>query len=127
MSEQENVQKVQAMYAAFGNGDIQGILAHMSEEIQWQAYSPDDAVLAVPFQGHAGVAQFFRLLGETLHMDAFEPKEYIAQGERVIALGHLKTTMRKTGERIRTEFAMLWTFQNGKAIRFFEYGNDTHL
>jgi ketosteroid isomerase-like protein len=127
MSEQQNVQAVQAMYAAFGNGDIPGLLAYISEDIVWQAHSPTDEALAVPFQGHAGVLQFFQLLDKTLRMDEFEPKDYIAQGDRVVALGHLKTTHRETGEVIRSEFAMLWTLKDGKAVRFFEYGNDKRL
>ena len=124
MSEQQNVQAVQAMYAAFGNGDIQGILAHLSEEVEWRAYSPYDASLARTYTGHAGVGQFFQELNAAMSMDVFEPKEYVAQGDKVVALGNLQTTMRNTGEATRTDFAMLWTFRDGKAIRFFEYGND---
>ena len=127
MNEQQNVQAVREMYAAFGRGDMQGILSHISEEIQWQAHSPTDEKFARPFQGHAGVAQFFQMLNETLTMDVFEPREYIAQGEKVVAIGNLKTTLRENGDQVRTEFAMLWTFRDGKAIRFFEYGNDTRL
>ena|ERR1051325_4741329 len=124
MSEQQNVQAVQAMYAAFGNRDMQGVMAYLSEDIVWQAYNPSDDALAVRFQGHEGVMRFFQLLDQIYTMDEFEPREYVAQGDKVIALGHLKMTFRATGQRVSNHFAMLWTFRDGKVVSFFEYGND---
>jgi uncharacterized protein len=59
MSVQENVQIVKDAYAAFGRGDMPGLLALFAEDIEW--ITPGEALpLAGTYRGLAGVAVFFR-------------------------------------------------------------------
>ena len=77
--------------------------------------------------GKEEVAGFFRTLDEQWHFLAFEPREYIASGDRVVALGRYDVRCRQTGRAAASHWAMVWTIQNGKAIRFQEYTDTSAL
>jgi uncharacterized protein len=86
MSVQENVQIVKEAYAAFGRGDMQGLLALFAEDIEW--ISPGEGLpLAGTYRGLTGVADFFQKISEMLEFSLFEPREFVAQGDRVLVVG----------------------------------------
>ena len=61
MGTQENLQVVKEGYAAFGRGDIPGLLALMAEDMEWHHPGPG-LPLAGTYRGHDGVANFFQKL-----------------------------------------------------------------
>ena len=78
MGTQENVQIVKNAFAAFGRGDIQGLLALLAEDIEW--ISPGGALPpAGTYRGPAAVARFFQKLSETLEFSSFETREFVAE------------------------------------------------
>jgi uncharacterized protein len=69
MSVQENVQIVKEAYAAFGRGDMQGLLALLAEDIEW--ISPGGASPpAGTYRGLTAVAGFFRKLSEVVNTES---------------------------------------------------------
>jgi ketosteroid isomerase-like protein len=42
MSEQQNVEVAQQAYAAFGRGDLEGILALLDPQVAWRTPGPPD-------------------------------------------------------------------------------------
>ena len=50
----------------------------------------------------------------------FEPREFIATGDKVVALGHYvgKTSI---GKSFDLDWAMVFTLRNGKVVRFQEF------
>lgn len=121
MQEQQNTSKVQEMYAAFGRGDIKAILNQIDDDCVWEAEGSANTPTAGRYCGRAGVADFFKRVAATWEMEAFEPREYIAQGDNVIALGHYRWRARVTGRIAESDWAMLFTLRNGKLVRFREY------
>src|SRR5690349_17420734 len=97
MSPQENAQKVQEMYAAFQRGDIPTILNEVEEDVEWEQPGPAILPTAGRYQGRNGVASFFAHVAETWEFEAFEPREYIGQGDKVIAFGYYRAKARSTG------------------------------
>src|SRR5271170_3344153 len=86
MSAQENVQIVKDAYAAFGRGDSQGLLALFAEDIQW--ITPGEALpWTGTYRGQAAIADFFQKISETMEFSSFEPREFVAQGDRVLVVG----------------------------------------
>jgi uncharacterized protein len=85
MSEQQNVQIVNDAYAAFGRGDIQGLLALFAEDIEW--IIPGEWPLAGTYRGRAGVAGLFQKVSEMLEISFLETREFVAQGDRVLVVG----------------------------------------
>jgi ketosteroid isomerase-like protein len=119
MSEQANVQVVQAAYVAFTRGDIQSILNTLSDDVEW--IEPPVEPLGGTYRGREGVAKFFQKVSETSDFSSFEPREFVAQGDRVVALGHYSATVRATGRVYGCDWAMVFTFTNGKISRFQEF------
>ena len=121
MNESANVALVRGMYNAFLRGDLPAILASMDEAI----ISEFPGSSAVPMSGtRRGVGEmqaFFNELAVTIEFSVFEPTEYIAQGNRVVALVHYEGKMIKTGRKFNLDSVMVWTVENGKATRFREY------
>lgn len=46
---------------------------------------------------------------------------FVAQGDRVVMLGHCTWRYKKTGKIVSTPKADSWRFANGKAVEYFEY------
>ena len=122
MIEQENVQSVQSVYAAFGRGDIQAVLEALTDDVEWVLPGPP-AVL--PFaggrSGREQVSQFFVVLAETLTFEQFEPREFIAQGDKVVVLGRSRDRMKATGRVVENEWAAVFTLRAGKIARYQVY------
>jgi uncharacterized protein len=125
MSEQENERVVQAMYAAFGRGDIPGVLNLLAEDIEWRIAGPSELPFAGVHRGRDEVAKFFETFGQAAEFEVFEPQEYFSRGDRVVVLGHERQRVKATGLVVETEWAMVFTLSAGKVARFHNFV-DTH-
>jgi uncharacterized protein len=123
MTEQTNTQIVQQAYASFGRGDIAGVLATLADDVDWQ--SVYGAAPYVPTsgrrQGKAAVTDFFTALPKAIAFDKFEPREFIAQGDKVAVIGHYEGTAVPTGRKVQSDWVMVFTLKNGKVVQFREY------
>jgi hypothetical protein len=125
MGAQENKKLVQDAYTAFGRGDIPAILATLSADVDWLGVMGTGPHVPTSGRrrGHAEVQTFFRQLGESVDFKKFEPREFIAEGDKVIALGSYNAVAKKTGRAFSSEFAMVFTIANGKVVRFCEFAD----
>ena len=122
MKEQENVQVVQEIYAAFQRGDIETVLKPLADDIQWWVAGSQKSVpYAGSRAGREQVAQFFAKLGEMVEYERFEPYQYIAQGDQVVALGRARRRFKSTNNVIENEWAMVFTLRQGKVAAFRAY------
>jgi len=127
MSEQENVKVVQDAYAAFGRSDVPGLLNHMTEDIDWQMFGAPELPTAGPHPGKPEVSRFFKEVGETWSFEKFEPRQFIAQGDMVVALGFYSGTAKRNGRTFGSEFAHVFTVRNGKVVKFREYTDTANM
>jgi uncharacterized protein len=123
MSERQNTQVVQDAYAAFGRGDIATLLSSLTDDIQWQPVIGTGS--HVPFagerRGKSEVAEFFRQVAANEDFQQFEPREFVAQGEKVVAIGHYRAVTKPTGKSFESDFVMVFTLRDGKIARFQEF------
>ena len=116
MTAQENKQMVQQLYRMFRQGDIAGILAHCSDDSDW--ISPESEL--VPFSGHfhgkPGLAEFFTKLGENMQAIRFEPLDFIADGDKVVAMGESSWLVRSTGRRFDSPWVHVLTIRDGQMV-----------
>lgn len=123
MGGHENVQLVQEIYAAFGRGDIPGILGRLADDAEIEHFGPPDILpWARVYRGRDGWAQFFQDLGKTLEPLQFEPREFVAQDDKVVALGQWRFRATSTGRTSESPWAMVWTFRQGRpaSCRIYE-------
>ena len=122
-----HLETVQAIYQAFGQGDLPTILARLSPSIQWDAFADHSAQRAghplfVPRSDPAGVAQFFQALGSQLTIHEFKVLDIFGSGRQVAAECVIDCTYGATGLRVRDEELHLWTFgADDKLTRFRHY------
>ena len=121
MSEQDNVRAVQAMFAAFGRGDIPAVLDALTDDVEWRLAGPTEVTYAGTRRGRDQVAEFFKVLGQASEFEVFEPQEYIAQGDKVVVLGHERQRVRATGQVAENDWAMVFTLRDGKIAKFRNY------
>ena len=122
MAEQENVQTVQGLYAAFQQGDFPAFLNKLADEVEWFVPGPQPTLpWAGLRKGREQVAQFFTEYAQTAEVQQFEPREFIAQGERVIVLGYRRDRVKATGRSFESEWAQLFSLRAGKVVRFRGY------
>jgi ketosteroid isomerase-like protein len=75
MSVQKNVQIVKDTFAAFGRGDMQGVLALLADDIEW--ITPGERLpFAGTHRGQAGVADFFQKISEMFEISFLETREF---------------------------------------------------
>lgn len=122
-----NVERVQAMYAAFGRGDVQAILSALAPDVVWAVDGPANIAMFGNRRGRDQVAQFFQAIGANLDITEFAPREFFANGDQVVALGFERGTARATGRVYEGHWAHVFTFRAGQVIAFREYGNTAAL
>src|SRR5438270_749542 len=121
MSEKDNVRVVQDLFAAFGQGNIPGVLDKLTEDVEWRLAGPTEITYAGLRHGREKVAEFFKTLGDAAEFEVFEPQEYIAQGDQVVVLGHERQRVKATGLVVENDWAMVFTFRGGKIAKFRNY------
>jgi hypothetical protein len=125
MAEQDNIKVVQQAFAAFGQGDIPGVLSMLAADVTWRAFGPPEVLpWAGTYQGPEQVGQFFMRLGSEVDFQQFEPQEYIAQGDRVVVLGQSQYTIKANGRMVKPEWVMIFRLRSGK-IAHYQYLDDT--
>jgi len=123
-----NLQTVQAIYQAFGQGDIPSILEKLTEDVNWDVHSPIPEVpWMAPRKGRAEVPLFFQSLAEA-QFKVFHPHTFFENERQVLALVDLEVifpTSPKTYQ-VRNE-VHLWTFNDAGLVTDFEHIVDTLL
>lgn len=121
MSEQDNSEVVRKAYENFKTGDIRSLMNQMSEDVDWRL--PD--IAGVPFagarRGHGAVSEFFSTLADTQDVVSFVPREFVAQGDKVVALGTYRWRVKKNGREYGGDWAHVFTVRDGKIVGFHEY------
>ncbi len=107
---------IQQMYVDFGQGNIQGILNTISDNIIWDTPGPALIPWAGVRNGKAGAMEFFAQVGATTTYEKFEPQDFIEEGNTVIALGVAHFITKPTGKKGVSPWIMAWTFKDGKPV-----------
>jgi|SRR5579883_1845269 ketosteroid isomerase-like protein len=126
-TEQQNIEVAKAGYAAFGRGDMAGIVALLDENVEWNM--PGKGVLPTGGirKGPAEILQFFATVAQTWEFEIFEPREYVASGDRVCAIGYYRARSRKTGRVAESDWVMVWRIRGGKCVHLQEYTDTAAL
>ena len=119
MNIERNVQTVKDFFAAIGRGDREGLLALVAEDIEW-IVPGEDWPLAGTHRGHAGLKDLLKTASETIETST-EPREFVAQGDRVLVVGFAKGKIKATNKTFEDHFVFAMTVRNGKVANIREY------
>jgi ketosteroid isomerase-like protein len=129
MSADRNTQVVKDAYAAFLRGDVAGILNLLTDDVEWEGVKGTEGTLpqAGLRRGKAGVARFFQEVDTTTQFDRFEPQEFVAQGDTVVAVGVYSGIAKANGQRAGSDWVMVFNMRDGKVARFREFCDSAAL
>jgi uncharacterized protein len=131
MNEQDNIELIRKVYAAFAAGDAQTILASVGDHAEWTNYGPSTIPYAGARAGKAQILEFFQAIADSTTGGEVIPENFIAQGDTVVATGHYRATVRTTGAQIDTPVAFVHRTQRedrkvGRLLRFRPCGGRAH-
>jgi ketosteroid isomerase-like protein len=113
-----HVQIVKDFFAAMGRGDMQALQALCAEDFVW-ILPGEDWPLAGTYRGHAGLADLLQK-SEMLETST-EPREFVAQGDRVLVVGFASGKVIATNKTFKDDWVFAITVQNGKLTNIREY------
>jgi ketosteroid isomerase-like protein len=122
MPEHENVATIRNLYEAFGRGDIPYILDRLDPDVEWRI------PVTVPFskglhRGPQEVAEFFAGIAEYIAEPGVEAQEFLAAGDRVVALLRFRGRGKESGLPFDAPEAHIWRLSEGKVIEEQTYGD----
>lgn len=119
---QTNVELVQMLYRAFGDGRIDTILEHCSDTITWDCVgNPAWVPLAGTRSDKDDVRRFFEDLARGFTFEEFSPDSFHDAGDHVFCFGHSRSRAAATGQTIDDRFLHAFRLENGKVAAFTEF------
>lgn len=123
-----NLETVQNIYKAFGEGNVPFILEQLSDDINWE-YQPisNDVPWLQNQQGKNNVPNFFQNLMSNVELQGFTPKNFFESGNIVITLVDIAFKVRNTGKTVsEIDEAHIWHFNAEGKVYKFKHASDTH-
>ncbi|MCK1383570.1 nuclear transport factor 2 family protein [Bradyrhizobium sp. 21] len=119
MSIEKNIQTVKDFFAAIGRGDSEAVLALVTEDIAW-IIPGEDWPLAGTHRGHSGVTDLLETASTSVETST-EPREFVAQGDRVLVVGFARGKIKATNKIFEDDWVFAITVRNGKLTNIREY------
>lgn len=118
-----SLEVVQRAYAAFGRGDVPGILELVADDIDWELVAPASLAYSGHRHNREQVQAFFAAVAQADDIHVFEPREFIEAGEHVTVLGWEQSKARDTDTEFASEWVHVFTVKNGKVTRWRGFYN----
>ena len=115
----DNIQTIEAVYEAFGRGDVASILDSVTDDVDW---ATDTASTAAPWfgphHGKAGVTDFFQAFGSTMTVQQFEPVSFASNDTEVHTIVKFKSTRTANGRTAAMNLHHWFQFRDGKIANY---------
>jgi len=115
----QNVQAIQAMYDAFGRGDIGAILDAVTDDVDWAS---DTSSTAAPWygvrHGKGDVASFFKAFASAMEVEEFSPLVFATGEDAVHSVVRCQAASRSTGKVIDMNLHHYFRFRDGKVCYY---------
>jgi uncharacterized protein len=116
------VASVHGMYEGFGRGDLDAVLARLDPAVEW---NEAEGFIYDPGRPLVGTQEVRTAVFERLAADwewfTVTPREVLDAGDTVVAHGYYAGRLRHNGRTVRAQFAHLFTFDEGRVVRFQQY------
>lgn len=121
MDAQENKRLVMEGYQLFQNGDIPHLLERYHDDALWIEPEAEHIPFAGKHNGKAEIARFFQQLDAGAQALRFVPKDFIAEGDKVVVTGEATWLAKSTGRSYDSPWVHVFTLRDGKVSRFEGY------
>jgi ketosteroid isomerase-like protein len=123
---QANQKTIEAVYAAFGRGDVPFILERVGERTRWDfSVAGSDVPWHAPVSTREELPRFFQAMGENVTFEAFEPRAFLSDGRDVVVKLRVAYKVNRTGRRVDEEQVQWWSFDDAGRISALRHYEDT--
>jgi len=105
---------VKAVFAAFAERDVEGVLAYASPDIEFSAVTGDHAGRTEPYRGHDGLRQYFRDLTEVWDELRIVPGEFRQTDDTILVTG--RVSARSPARIVAGSSGWIWRLRNGQVV-----------
>lgn len=123
MGKQDNVALIQKLFDAFGRGDIQTILDHVTADSDWSNPGPASIPYAGTFRGPDEIRRYFERLAGTQSAVRLTTDQFVAQGDTVVALGRYAGSVTATGKPFDLPVALVFRIRDGRVAQHMVFGD----
>jgi ketosteroid isomerase-like protein len=109
-----DIELVKAVFAAFAERDVDGVLAHAHEDIVFSPVTADYAGRTEPYVGHDGIRAYFRDVAAVWDDLRLTPSEFRQHGETILVTG--KVSGRSPARLIAGSSGWIWRLREGKIV-----------
>ena len=126
MGAEENVKTVQAIYEAFGRGDVATILEQVTDDVDWAVEPDGRAPWNGVRRGKEQVAGFFQAIAEHSEVTGFTPLAFASNDTDVMTVIRYDVRVPATGKSGTMDLHHWWRFRDGN-VCFVRGTEDTAL
>ncbi|MDJ0849714.1 MAG: nuclear transport factor 2 family protein [Myxococcota bacterium] len=125
MSAKENASLVKEFYGLVLGGQAEAaIQKYTTPDFVWANPLPEGIPYGGTFEGPEGAARYLELIFATLDLSDFAIDELVAEGDRVVVLGHETAQVKASGRRYGQDWVHVLRLRDGRIEHLREY-NDT--
>ncbi|MEV5968158.1 nuclear transport factor 2 family protein [Kribbella sp. NPDC051952] len=115
----DNIKTVEAIYDAFGRGDVGFILDQLTDDIDWSSGSESSIAPWYGVRhGKAETAEFFKQLGEAVSVTEFTPLAFASNDTDVMTVIRFAMTSTQTGRSGVMNLHHWWRFREAKIYHY---------
>ena len=122
MPAHDNIGKTREMFAAFKQGDLDGVMVHVADEIEHLVPTLGQLPWGGRTEGRGAFRERLETLEEHFSIDEFDQQHFMQDGAVVAVVSTLGCTLQKNGQQVSAmEFIQLLTFNDsGQCVRISE-------
>ncbi len=108
----DEIEVVRALFWAFAERDVEGVLAHVHDDVVFSPVTSDYAGRTEPYVGHDGIREYFRDVAAMWDELRLTPTEFRQVGHMVLVTG--KVSARSPARLIAGSTGWIWRVSDGK-------------
>jgi uncharacterized protein len=105
---------IKAVYEAFTERDVEGVIAHLDDDVEFSAVTGDHAGRTEPYRGHDGIREYFRDVAEVWDELRIVPDEYRRDGDKILVTG--RVTARSPARIVAGSTGWIWRLRDGVVV-----------
>jgi ketosteroid isomerase-like protein len=106
-----DLEVVRAVFAAFTERDVEGVLAHAHPEVELRPVTGDYAGRTEPYRGHDGIRAYFRDVARVWDELRIVPGEYRQAGDLILVTG--RVSARSPARIVAGSTGWIWRVEDG--------------
>jgi ketosteroid isomerase-like protein len=111
---------VDKMFEAFAKRDVEKFVETVSSDTVW-IYHGTQIIPKTTFEGKEGVRKFVSSIFDNTEIIAFEPKQFICEGNQVVVLGREHQKLKRSGKELKQDWVQIYTVENNLISRMEEF------